>query len=106
MLIHGAWLSSRSWDTFSEYFRDRGFAVSAPEWPRKKGDVEELREATDAIEGLGLTEIVDHYESQIQALAEPPVIIGHSFSGLIVVLLLYRGIGLTGVAQQSGYTMV
>ena len=44
MLIHGAWLSSRSWENFARYFRDRGFAVSAPEWPRKVGDVEQLRE--------------------------------------------------------------
>ncbi len=98
MLIHGAWLTSRSWENFSEYFRDRGFAVSAPEWPRKHGDVEELREATDEIEGLGLTEIVDHYERQIQALDDPPVLIGHSFGGLIVELLLDRGLGRAGVA--------
>ena len=43
MFIHGAWLSSGSWENFSNYFRDRGFAVSASEWPRKHGDVEELR---------------------------------------------------------------
>ena len=44
MLIHGAWLSARSWERFADYFGKRGFAVSAPEWPRKHGDVEELRE--------------------------------------------------------------
>ena len=43
MLIHGAWLSARSWERFADYFSKRGFAVSAPEWPRKEGDVEELR---------------------------------------------------------------
>ena len=59
VLIHGAWLSARSWENFAEYFGGRGFAVSAPEWPRKHGDVEELREATEEIKGLGLTEIVD-----------------------------------------------
>jgi pimeloyl-ACP methyl ester carboxylesterase len=100
MLIHGAWLSSRSWENFSEYFRNRGFAVSAPEWPRKQGDVEELREATEDIKGLGLTEIVDHYERQIQALDKPPVLIGHSFGGLIVELLLDRGLGRVGVAMS------
>jgi pimeloyl-ACP methyl ester carboxylesterase len=100
MLIHGAWLSSRSWENFSEYFRDRGFDVSAPEWPRKQGDVEELREDADAIEGLGLNEIVDHYEAQIRTLDEPPVLIGHSFGGLIVELLLYRGLGRAGVAMS------
>src|SRR5438046_7744220 len=100
MLIHGAWLSSRSWDPFAEYFRDRGYDVSAPEWPRKQGDVEELREATDAIEGLGLTEIVDHYEAQIRALDQEPILIGHSFGGLIVELLLDRGLARGGVAMS------
>ena len=45
MLIHGAWLSARSWEHFADYFDKRGFAVSAPEWPRKQGDVEELASA-------------------------------------------------------------
>jgi pimeloyl-ACP methyl ester carboxylesterase len=51
MLIHGAWLSSRSWENFAEYFDKRGFAVSAPEWPRKQGDVEELRADAEDREG-------------------------------------------------------
>jgi pimeloyl-ACP methyl ester carboxylesterase len=100
MLIHGAWLSSGSWENFTEYFRSRGFAVSAPEWPRKHGDVAELREDADEIKGLGLTEIVDHYDSQIRTLDEPPVLIGHSYGGLIVELLLDRGLGRAGVAMS------
>ena len=100
MLIHGAWLAANSWESFARYFEARGFAVSAPEWPRKQGDVAQLREATDELEGLGLTEIVDHYESQIQSLDEPPVLIGHSFGGLIVELLLDRGLGRAGVAMS------
>jgi len=100
MFIHGAWLSARSWENFSEFFEARGYDVSAPEWPRKEGDVEELREATDEIEGLGLTEIVDHYEEQIHSVDEPPILIGHSFGGLIVELLLDRGLGRAGVAMS------
>jgi pimeloyl-ACP methyl ester carboxylesterase len=100
MLIHGAWLSSGSWDIFATYFRDLGFEVSAPEWPRKEGDVEALREGADDIKGLGLTEIVDHYTSAIEALDEPPVLVGHSFGGLIVELLLDRGLGRAGVAMS------
>ena len=98
MLIHGAWLSARSWEHFADYFAKRGFAVSAPEWPRKQGDVEELRAEADELKGLGIAEIVDHYEEQIRALEEPPVLIGHSFGGLIVELLLDRGLGRAGVA--------
>jgi pimeloyl-ACP methyl ester carboxylesterase len=100
MLIHGAWLSSGSWENFADYFRNRGYAVSAPEWPRKEGDVDELRKDADELQGLGLTEIVDHYEAQIRALDEPPVLIGHSYGGLIVELLLDRGLGRAGVAMS------
>jgi len=98
MLIHGAWLSARSWEDFDRYFDERGFAVSAPEWPRKHGDVEQLREDADELAGLGLTEIVDHYAALIGQLDEPPVLIGHSFGGLIVELLLDRGLGRAGIA--------
>jgi alpha-beta hydrolase superfamily lysophospholipase len=98
MLIHGAWLSARSWEEFADYFSRRGFDVSAPEWPRKQGDVEQLREDADELKGLGLDEIVDHYDALIRELDEPPVLIGHSFGGLIVELLLDRGLGRAGVA--------
>jgi alpha-beta hydrolase superfamily lysophospholipase len=98
MLIHGAWLSARSWENFAGYFEQRGFAVSASEWPRKHGDVEELRAEAEELKGLGIAEIVDHYEEQIRGLTEPPVLIGHSFGGLIVELLLDRGLGRAGVA--------
>lgn len=99
ILIHGAFLSARSWESFSDYFGKRGFAVSAPEWPRKEGDVEELRESADeTLSGLGVTEITDHYDALIRDLAEPPVLIGHSFGGLFVEILLDRGLGRAGVA--------
>ena len=100
MLIHGAWLSARSWENFITYFETRGFAVSAPEWPRKEGDVEQLREEAEELKGLGITEIVDHYEEKIRALDEPPILIGHSFGGLIVELLLDRGLARAGVAMS------
>jgi alpha-beta hydrolase superfamily lysophospholipase len=102
MLIHGAWLSACSCEHFADYFDKRGFAVSAPEWPRRHGDVEHLREHADELAGLGLTEIVDHYEALIGELDQPPVLIGHSFGGLIVELLLDRGRGRAGRGAQPG----
>ena len=100
MLIHGAWLSTRSWENYVDYFERKGFAVTAPEWPRKQGDVEQLRENAEQSAGLGVTEIVDHYEEMIRALDEPPVLIGHSYGGLFVELLLDRGLGRAGVAMS------
>jgi alpha-beta hydrolase superfamily lysophospholipase len=98
VMIHGAWLSARSWENFADYFGKRGFDVSTPEWPRKEGGVEQLRAEGDGLAGLGLDEIVDHYERLIRALDQPPVLIGHSFGGLIVELLLDHGLGRAGVA--------
>jgi alpha-beta hydrolase superfamily lysophospholipase len=100
LLIHGAWLAANSWENFAEYFASRNYDVSAPEWPRKQGGVEELRTNAEDLKGLGLTEIVDHYEEQIRALDQPPFLIGHSFGGLIVELLLDRGLGRAGVAMS------
>src|SRR6059036_1602477 len=99
MLIHGAWLSARSWENYADYFGKRGFAVSAPEWPRKHGDVEEMRETAEESAGLGVAEIVDHYAELIGKLDEP-VLIGHSYGGLFVELLLDRGLGRAGVAMS------
>src|SRR5438445_12437764 len=100
MLIHGAWLSARSWENYVDYFTRRGFAVNAPEWPRKVGDVEEMRETGDDSAGLGVSEIVDHYATLIGELDQPPVLIGHSYGGLFVELLLDRGLGRAGVALR------
>jgi alpha-beta hydrolase superfamily lysophospholipase len=100
ILIHGAWLSAHSWANYADYFGKRGFAVSAPEWPRKHGDVEEMRASAEASAGLGVQEIIDHYETLIRDLDQPPVLIGHSYGGLFVELLLDRGIARAGVAMS------
>jgi pimeloyl-ACP methyl ester carboxylesterase len=100
ILIHGAWLSARSWENFADYFGKRGYDVRVPQWPRKHGDVEELRESADELAGLGLDELIGHYEDEIRALDQPPVLMGHSYGGLIVELLLDRGHGRAGVAMS------
>jgi pimeloyl-ACP methyl ester carboxylesterase len=65
------------------------------------GDIEELRRDPSAIAGLGLGDIVDHYEGIIQGLEEPPIIMGHSFGGLITQILIDRDLGAAGVAIDS-----
>ena len=69
ILIHGAWLSARSWENFADYFGKRGFDVKVPQWPRKHGDVEELRASADELAGLGLPELIEHYENEIREMA-------------------------------------
>jgi pimeloyl-ACP methyl ester carboxylesterase len=98
VFVHGAWLTSESWENYLRWFADHGYGVSAPEWPRKHPGVEAQREDSGELAGLGVGEIVDHYAAIIDDLATPPILIGHSFGGLFVQLLLDRGLGRAGVA--------
>ncbi|HEV8460429.1 MAG TPA: alpha/beta hydrolase [Gaiellaceae bacterium] len=104
VFIHGLWLASRSWENFERYFGEKGYPTAAPEWPRKQGGVDELRRDVANLAGLGITEIVDHYDAIIRAYDEPPIIIGHSFGGLVTMLLLDRGLGAAGVAMDPAPT--
>src|SRR5437588_669476 len=98
VLIHGLWLSPRSWEGWKERFESRGYRVLAPAWPRMQQDVEEVRRDPSAMNGLGVAEIADHYGDIVRDLDQPPIIMGHSFGGLITELLLDRGLGACGVA--------
>jgi pimeloyl-ACP methyl ester carboxylesterase len=97
VLIHGMWMTPRSWDDWVDHYRDRGYNAIAPGWPGVK-DPEETRRDPSGLKGLRLTQIVDHYEQVIRGLDRPPIIIGHSFGGLATQLLLNRGLGAAGVA--------
>jgi pimeloyl-ACP methyl ester carboxylesterase len=98
VLIHGLWLTSRSWEGWKARFEERGHEVLAPAWPRMEGEVEDIRRDPSVLNGLGVAEVVDHYDRIIRGLGTPPVIMGHSTGGLVTELLLDRGLGAAGVA--------
>src|SRR2546425_12994895 len=66
-----------------------------------EGGIEDLRRNPDKVAGLGVTEIVDHYDSIVRKMDRPPIIMGHSFGGLFTQILLDRGLGAAGVAIDS-----
>ena len=68
-----------------------------PAWPRMEDEVEALRRDPSVLNGLGLAEILDHYDRIIRGLDTRPVIMGHSTGGLLTELLLDRGLGAAGV---------
>ncbi len=98
VLIHGLWLTPLSWEHWKARFEAAGHVVHAPAWPGMEGPIERVRANTDAYSSLGITEIADHYEAFIRGLDAPPIVMGHSFGGLITQILLDRGIGAAGVA--------
>ena len=101
ILIHGMWMTPRSWDAWVDHYSDRGYRAIAPGWPGVK-DPEETRRDPSALKGLGVNAIVDHYDVIIRQLDRPPIIIGHSFGGLTTQLLLSRGLGAAGVIIGTG----
>jgi pimeloyl-ACP methyl ester carboxylesterase len=102
VFIHGMWMTPLSWEHWAERYRPRGHEVHAPAWPGLEGDIEELRRDPAPLRGIGVKEIVDHYETIIRGLDRPPIIIGHSFGGLHAQLLLDRGLGAAGTALGTG----
>jgi alpha-beta hydrolase superfamily lysophospholipase len=98
VLVHGLWLNPLSWEKWIDRYRSKGYNVLAPAWPGMEGDVEQVRSNTEPYERLGVQEIADHYERIIRELDKPPIIMGHSFGGLITEILLDRGLGAAGVA--------
>jgi pimeloyl-ACP methyl ester carboxylesterase len=103
MLVHGAWVTPDCWADFCKFFEDRGHAVLAPPWPYLDRPVEALRRSPDPrFAAVTIKDLVDHFEAHIRSLPEPPILVGHSFGGLIVQMLLDRGLGAAGVAIDAG----
>jgi pimeloyl-ACP methyl ester carboxylesterase len=101
VFIHGAWVTPTCWDPFVGFFKARGYQCLAPPWPRKDRPIAEIRADPSPLAGLGVQEIVNRYDRVIREQPEPPMLIGHSFGGLFVQMLLDRGLGAAGVAIDS-----
>jgi pimeloyl-ACP methyl ester carboxylesterase len=103
VFIHGAWVTPACWDRMLPWFEARGYRCIAPAWPGKDRPVEAIRADPAALKGLGIGEIVDHYEAIVRSLDDPgpPILVGHSFGGLFTQILLDRGLGAAGVAIDS-----
>ncbi|MFE7509293.1 alpha/beta hydrolase [Promicromonospora sp. NPDC057488] len=111
VLVHGLWMTPASWDTWAERFRAAGHEVLVPGWPGiDDRSVQDVRSNPAALRGVGLKEIVDHYERIIRALPVKPIIMGHSFGGVITQMLADRGLGAAYVgvapAQTAGISVL
>jgi pimeloyl-ACP methyl ester carboxylesterase len=104
VLVHGLWLTPRSWEGWVDRFQKAGYNVLAPSWPGLEGEVEAIRKDPSALKGLKLKTVVDHYDRIIRKLDTQPILMGHSFGGLIVQLLVDRGLGAAAVLVNSAQT--
>jgi pimeloyl-ACP methyl ester carboxylesterase len=99
LFITGAFVGNNCWDEWRTYFESKGYNTIAPPWPHKDASPEVLRnrQPDEGIASNRLAALTDYYARIAQEL-NAPVLIGHSIGGLIVQLLLQRGIGVCGVA--------
>ena len=101
VLIHGLWVTPRSWEKWVEHYESKGYRVLAPAYPGLEVEVEALREDPSPIKALTVPAIVEHLENIVGELDSPPIIMGHSMGGLLTQILLDHGYGAAGVAIDS-----
>ena len=104
VLVHGFWVTTRSWEHWIERYRQQGFRVVAPAYPGFEVEVEALNADPSPIVALTVPAIIERLESIVRDLSSPPILMGHSAGGAFVQVLLDHGYGAAGVAINSAPT--
>src|SRR5271156_4361629 len=92
VFVHGLWLLPSSWGRWADLFDHEGFAPLAPGWPDDPATVELANQDPETFAGKTVGQVADHYEQIIERLTKKPVVIGHSFGGLVAQILAGRGL--------------
>ncbi|MFI6521480.1 alpha/beta hydrolase [Spirillospora sp. NPDC050679] len=98
VFVHGLWLLPSSWDRWAAVFAEAGFAPVLPGWPDDPGTVAEAREHPEVFAHKTVGQVADHFEALISRLDRRPVLVGHSFGGLLAQILAGRGLSCATVA--------
>jgi len=95
LMIHGMWGGAWCWGNFRQRFESAGYHCIVPTLPYHDVDP---RDAPDPRVGrVGLLDYADALATQIRALKEPPVLVGHSMGGLLAQMLAARGLARAAV---------
>jgi non-heme chloroperoxidase len=98
VFVHGLWLLPSSWDRWAALFDEAGYASIQPGWPDDPETVEEANAHPEVFAHKTIRQVADHYAEVISQLKKKPVVIGHSFGGLLVQILAGRGLAAGTVA--------
>jgi alpha-beta hydrolase superfamily lysophospholipase len=98
IFIHGLWLHATSWNRWIDLFRSAGYEPVAPGWPAEPDTVAGARANPEVVANRSIDDLMAHFRAIIGSLAAPPIIIGHSFGGLLTEKLMGEGLGAAGVA--------
>ena len=98
VFVHGLWLLPSSWERWADLFEQNGYVALTPGWPDDPETVAEAKAHPEVFAGKGIGDIADYHESIIRRLDRQPVIVGHSFGGLMTQILAGRGLAKVSVA--------
>jgi pimeloyl-ACP methyl ester carboxylesterase len=101
LFIHGLWLHASSWGPWIERFERAGYRGTAPTWPGEQVTVAASRARPDLAAGFGIDEVTDHFRTLVRAMPAAPIVVGHSFGGLIAQKLLATGHAAAAVAIDA-----
>jgi pimeloyl-ACP methyl ester carboxylesterase len=98
MFIHGLWLLPSSWDNWAKVFEEAGYTALMPGWPDDPETVGEAQQHPEVFARKTVGQVADHFEDVSRKLDGTPVVVGHSFGGLLAQILAGRGVAKATVA--------
>jgi pimeloyl-ACP methyl ester carboxylesterase len=98
VFIHGLWLLPSSWDRWATAFEAAGYTALTPGWPDDPETVAEANAHPEVFARKTIGQVADHYADVIGQLDKKPVVIGHSFGGLLTQMIAGRGLSAASVA--------
>jgi pimeloyl-ACP methyl ester carboxylesterase len=101
IFIHGLWLHPLSWTEWAGVFEAAGYRAMAPGWPGVPDTVAAARTDPDSIADHGIDDVTSHYASIIASLPAKPVLVGHSFGGMIAEKLLGQDLAAAAIAIDA-----
>ncbi len=101
VFIHGLWLLPSSWDRWAPVFAEAGYAPLCPGWPDDPGTVAEAYAEPEVFANKTVRQVAEHYAAIVGRLDRKPVVIGHSFGGLLAQILAGQGLAAVSVVIDS-----
>ena len=98
VFVHGLWLLPSSWDRWADHFAAAGYAPVTADWPDDPDTVDEAKAHPEVFAHKTVGQIADHVAAHIGRLDSEPVVIGHSFGGLLTQIIAGRGLASASVA--------
>jgi len=99
VLIHGLFVNNTSWKEWKTYFEAQGYTVHTPSNPGHAGNPVDLKNNIPGeLRHVGFDDAINNLVKLIDSLPEKPIVIGHSFGGLMVQKLIDMGKATAGVS--------